>query len=121
MTDDFVKIMIMPQICGLYGIKDEHLVEPTNPACDLIIVFYLGMIQENKYMYNIEADSFSEILSDCIKPYSDCNLDFYRKMILEYLDSDKVSINKGHKHGFFFYFQKKMLDKLGIPKKMLGA
>jgi len=84
-------------IVGLYGVKNEHLIEPTDPDCQLVVIFYDE--SNNKCIYHTKDDCFYGIdFDDSITTQLFKDYDDYKKEIKEYLNSDKIIISKQEKY-----------------------
>lgn len=99
------------KIIGLYGVKDDHLIYPSDPNCNLVIIFR-GI--HGKMLYFIDGNHFSTVGSDdripSIQHWTEDKIKFfgeYREQIQKYLDSDEIIISKDDYVGAF--------DKMAIP------
>lgn len=89
------------EICGLYGLKDENLIEPTNPDCELVITF---KYYNYRLIYVIEKEIFLQIdMLDKVmnRDLPKLNYDNFKQKILDYIDSDKIVVEKESLHSTF--------------------
>lgn len=94
MSEDIVGIEFF-DIVGLYGAKDDHLVDPSDPDCDLVVVVF---IEHLKHVYFIDTDVFRSVDQDCKiggpvwLRSPDNHVESYRTEIRQYLESDNIIV-----------------------------
>jgi hypothetical protein len=99
------------RIVGLYGFKDDDFIDPSDPECELIVVF---KNVANTYIYLIEKDKFlimflSKDLNHGYK-FADLdktfliNKDELRIQIKKYLESDNIIVSKDEIYGWLCRF-----------------
>lgn len=105
------------EIVGLYGVKDNQLIEPTDPECHLVVVLR-GTC--GRFLYFIEEDEFSMVGIDDKIPLTQHLeadvLDILReckKRIKAYLDVGELVIAKDIDYGKFF--NKQMMKQMILP------